>query len=629
MTDEAKKKPDPRNSVAAQLVNHARSAYTLGVTETGEPYGVSHDLPHIARPLRGGKTGLRAELAKWFFDTNKMVASQQALADACATLEGFAAEADPRRIHLRVAEHAGAVYVDMGDTAGSVIEISDGAWDIAVRAPVLFRRTRLTGQMPKPYADGDVTRLWEFVPIAADDRPLLLAWMVQALTQPDTAHPIPALLAEQGSAKSTITRFLVDLVDPSPVPLRKAPRDADGWVTAANASWVVALDNLSGELPHWLSDALCRAVTGDGDVKRALYTDSDVAVIAFRRVPIINGIDLQITQGDLAERVLPIELPRVGKRRNDAELAAEWAGARADILGGLLTLAARVHHRLPNTAVADSPRMADYAQVLKAVDSIGATGGLGRYRQRVKRAAADTLDTAFIAELVTRKPTFTDATSGEILTAIKPTASDWRAPADWPKNARGATGQLTRHAPALRGQGWFIEHDDSRNHRNRVQWTIRPPEKGCKPDSQDSPDSQAQVTGVNGREPGASQDPAASQTEPAASQVKSPDSHETSCLTSDDELASLASQEYRQSLDTSNLPLSTPAPPGGLTDNTPGQTEHVRRAIANATRTTADQNARYRSGACVDGCGRPPSAGRPRCDGCHRTQQNVMAGYDQ
>lgn len=56
---------------------------------------------------------------------------------------------------------------------------------------------------------------------------------------------------------------------PSPVPLRQSPRDADSWVTAAAGSWVVALDNLSA-IPPWLSDSLCRAATGDGNVKRAL-----------------------------------------------------------------------------------------------------------------------------------------------------------------------------------------------------------------------------------------------------------------------------------------------------------------------------------------------------------------------
>jgi hypothetical protein len=256
-------------------------------------------------------------------------------------------------VHLRIAEHDGQVHLDMSDIDGHVITICDGAWDIDKTAPVLFRRTRLTGEMPNPYVDGDYSKLRKFVPVPADDRPLVLAWLVQALIQADVPHPVLALLAEHGAIKSTSARCLAQLVDPSPAPLRKAPRDADGWVTAANASWVVALDNISGEVPQWLSDCLCRAVTGDGDVRRALYTDSDVSVVAFRRAVIINGIDIQVTQGDLADRLLRVALPRINKggRRAETAIAQEWELQWPDILGGLLTLAAKVYQLLPSITV--------------------------------------------------------------------------------------------------------------------------------------------------------------------------------------------------------------------------------------------------------------------------------------
>lgn len=34
-------------------------------------------------------------------------------------------------------------------------------------------------------------------------------------------------------------------------------------------------------------------------------------------------------------------------------------------------------------------------------------------------------------------------------------------------------------------------------------------------------------------------------------------------------------------------------------------------------RTSPEANREYVAGRCVDGCGRPYSAGRPRCDECH------------
>ena len=75
---------------------------------------------------------------------------------------------------------------------------------------------------------------------------------------------------------------------------RKPPRDPESWVTAAAGSWYVGIDNLSDVRP-WLSDSICRAVTGDGDVRRKLYTDGELAVFAFRRCVCLNGIDLGAT----------------------------------------------------------------------------------------------------------------------------------------------------------------------------------------------------------------------------------------------------------------------------------------------------------------------------------------------
>ena len=53
---------------------------------------------------------------------------------------------------------------------------------------------------------------------------------------------------------------------------------------------MTCLDNVS-DIQPWLHDAICRAVTGDGLLRRQLYTDSDVSVLAFRRVVALTSID--------------------------------------------------------------------------------------------------------------------------------------------------------------------------------------------------------------------------------------------------------------------------------------------------------------------------------------------------
>src|SRR5699024_3921268 len=114
----------------------------------------------------------------------------------------------------------------------------------------------------------------------------------------------------------------------------------EGWVTAASGSWCVGIDNLS-TIPDWLSDSLCRAVTGDGDVRRALYTDGELSVFAFRRVILVNGIDVGAMRGDYAERSLVANLRPIDKqnRRTEREIGSAWERDQGLILGALLDLA--------------------------------------------------------------------------------------------------------------------------------------------------------------------------------------------------------------------------------------------------------------------------------------------------
>ena len=192
----------PKRSAASTIVDLARDAYRLGVTDTGEPFG-TRGYSHVAVMLRGGATSMRAELASRYFEAHDSAPPQSALTDACAVLEGFARRAQPQPVHLRVAREPvlDNVYIDMVNSGGHVICIVGGGWHIAGWGPMLFRRPKPMRAMPVPVPGGDLARLWEAVPIDEEDRPLVLAWLVSALIQPDVAHPILALLAEHGSVR--------------------------------------------------------------------------------------------------------------------------------------------------------------------------------------------------------------------------------------------------------------------------------------------------------------------------------------------------------------------------------------------------------------------------------------------
>lgn len=488
-SDDDDRPDNGKKSAATVLVELAEQLYDFGVSKEGEAFAIPKVGPGVVAMLRGGRTSLRAHLARRYFKNTGKAAAQQALADALTVVEGIAQDTTPRALHLRVARHDGAIWLDLGDESGDAVRITAEGWNVGP-PPVLFKRTTLMSALPRPVSGGDLNRLWEWLNVAPEDRPLVVAWELAVLLE-GIPHPILGLHGEQGTGKTTAEKIIVSLLDPSPVPTRKPPRDGDSWVSAAAGSWVVGLDNLS-TVSDWLSDSLCRAVTGDGDVRRKLYTDGDLHVIAFRRCVVITGIDLGALRGDLAERMLPIEMATISgtDRLEEADLWPAWEGAHPHLLGALLDLAAGMLRVLPFVALGSKPRMADFARVLAAVDELTGTKGMARYITNQAMLATESLTgdpflVALEAMLAGTPGMEFEGTSADLLERIdKPD----KAPKEWPGNAQKVTGILRRQAPPMRKAGWEISDDGAANKRGVTVWAITHPEKARNPSPPDPPD---------------------------------------------------------------------------------------------------------------------------------------------
>ncbi|WP_208759211.1 ATP-binding protein [Microbispora triticiradicis] len=448
-------KSDKGPSQASVLVKIARERFELFMSEDGRPYAAAKNGPNLALPLRG-KAGLRSQLARIFTDDNTgNVPSQSALADAMTVLEGIAASADPRVPHLRVARHEGGIVVDLGTSDGRCVVIGPHGWDRVPRSPVLFRRSGAMKPLPDPLRDGDgLARLRGLLNTSEEGFRLLVGWLVAAFL-PDLPHPILTFRGEQGTGKSKAAQMVIGIIDPSGAPKRTAPRDLKSWGVQAFNSWGLCLDNVS-VIADWLSDALCRAVTGDGMIDRALYSDDDVVVLEFRRVLAMTTIDAGALAGDLAERLLTIELSLIpdSKRREEAELDAAFADAHAAILASLFDVLAAVLKALPDVTLTERPRMVDFARVKD-------WHTLESYRASARNAVADVLDgepfAQAVVDLVNKAgPEGLILTAQELLDRV---ATPDKLPKKWPKDSTRAGGQLKRLAPALRTIG--INVDDT------------------------------------------------------------------------------------------------------------------------------------------------------------------------
>jgi hypothetical protein len=452
----------PRRSVAARLVDLAQARYAVFLGEDGEPYAVEHDGPGVAWPLRG-REGLRQRLARGFFAATGSVPSAAALADALNVLEGQALERERRPVALRTAAHGRAVVLDLGTADGRQVIVRPGAWSVVERGPVIFRRTALTSPLPVPVPGGSLTPLRELLNVSEAGFRLAVGWLVFSLV-PDRPHPVLALFGEQGTGKSHVARTLTQLVDPSPAPLRTAPREVGDWAVTAAASWVVALDNVSTIAP-WFSDALCRAVTGDGLARRALYTNSDVAVVSFLRPVVLTSIDAGALRGDLAERLAPLELERIppGARRTEHVMRAEFERSAPGILGALLDLLAHTLAALPDVEPGPLPRMADFARFLSALDRVTGWTTRATYEATFADVARQVIESdpfaAAVARFMDSRPSWS-GTAGQLLDALTPD----KPPRGWPRTPRGAAGALMRAAPALSGVGVVVGRDRATDH---------------------------------------------------------------------------------------------------------------------------------------------------------------------
>ncbi|AXE26930.1 hypothetical protein C0216_29015 [Streptomyces globosus] len=272
---------------------------------------------------------------------------------------------------------------------------------------------------------------------------------------------------EQGTGKSKTAQMVVNLVDPSPAAKRSQPRDVKAWSTQAFNSWALCLDNVSS-IPTWLSDTLCKAVTGDGIVDRALYTDDDVVVLSFRRVLSMTTIDAGAFAGDLAERLLMLDLQLIdpSRRRTEEELDTAFEAVRPAVLGSLFDLLATVLAVLPNVKLATMPRMADFARVLAAVDQVMGWNTLDDYLATSANVGGDALEGdpfgSAVVALVEQFGTWT-GTAAMLLEQVQPPGGI--RPPTWPKDATRAGGRVRRLAPLLRTVG--ITVDDTQRSRDR------------------------------------------------------------------------------------------------------------------------------------------------------------------
>lgn len=320
---------------------------------------------------------------------------------------------------------------------------------------------------------------WHFGGRDARDRTaLVLGWA--------TAHMLGhrALLyldGPQGSGKSTLATTVAQVVDEVNDPwgrLLRKPKSEQDLYPALERSGIAVVDNVS-EIGTGVSDLLCQVVTGGRVTKRRLYTDNDEYSATFRAGVILTGIDIRGFRPDLTERLLTVELQRPKGRRTDDDVAA----LRSDLLpvarAGLYWLTGQVLAVLPSIRMDKPPRMAGFARVLAAVDTVLGTDAFGCYMESVRdgfeRAGLGDPVVAALSALVPDIGARLTLAPTPMRDQIAATLIDLDRDEDAariPRDPRSVNRWIMRQVATLEAVGIRAARDEQRTRNAKPGWTV-------------------------------------------------------------------------------------------------------------------------------------------------------------
>ncbi len=417
---------------------------------------------------------------KFFSQFNKPPGNQ-ALSDALGILEGRARfEGKTIPVYTRIGEADGNIYLDLCNDKWEVVEITCTGWKVISQSPVKFVRARGMGPLPHPVSGGKVDELFKFINIREDQKKLVVGYLIAALKSKGP-FPILVIQGEHGSAKSTFSRIIRSVVDPSISQLRSTPKECRDLMISARNSWILAFDNLSG-IPPWLSDAFCRLSTGGGFSTRELYTDSEEIIFDSQRPMILNGIDDICKRDDLRDRSLIFFLPRIPreKRKDEKTLLKDFEEARPKILGALLDTVCHALKEYEKVTLNSYPRMADFAKWVTAAESfLGWESGsfLKEYENNLALAIENSLETDVLAQAIIQFIVMQEKWEGSFSDLFSALGKqiDFRVSGNkqWPKSPSVLSNRVRRLAPTLLEIGIEVDFDQRKKGTGRKIVTFR------------------------------------------------------------------------------------------------------------------------------------------------------------
>ena len=529
--DEDEAEDQQKESIPQVLIKLALANSTLFKDEFNSPHALVKIKDYYdVLSLEGTK--FKRYLSKLYYDSedggnNKKnkIAGTEVLNSVVHHLQAdaeFSGKTIP--LHLRTAwansDTKDAIYYDMSDEKRRCIKVTKDGWKIVDnQIEVLFKRyNHLTPQVEPTISpqlvdddtDGIDSKMFEvftnlFNVKNKDDKDntlLLLKCYIISLFIPDIPKPVLVLHGEQGGAKSTFQELIKMLVDPSTTQTFTFPRDSNEFIQQLSHNYIVYYDNVS-VIPDWVSDFLCRAVTGSSFSKRALWTNDEDFYYNFKRNLGINGIDLAATKADLLDRSILMETDRIDKadRIKLQKIWDKFNKIKPQVLGYIFDILAKVLQYKEQHGEIDFPgglnRMADWEEYAEIISRcMGNTEGefqrvyADNIGIQVDEAIASSPLSMAVIELMTGKTTTWTGTPTELFetlneiaeTTLKINTSKIKV---WPKSTSYLSRRLNSIRTNLREKGIDIKIGDKGSQDKRLVTISKVPSVASVPSKTD------------------------------------------------------------------------------------------------------------------------------------------------
>jgi hypothetical protein len=458
------KKPPQQEMLMAVFADN----YEPGRDPGGEPFAVDKfRAPSVSIALKGAG-GLRQRLQVDVFMITGSMPGQEALSTVLAMIEGVCAQvASTTRRALRVARAPdGNIVLDLGRRDGQVIVINGGGWWPAPCAPVMFKRSAATPELPVPEGGKYPDAMRWLVNIRGRNELALYTACRLISAVPEGTRPVELMTGQPGAIKTGTTRITTSWLGGAMAPMPRDPRD---WVAMAANAHTLGYDNISG-LSADRQDLLCKAASGHEHLARMLYTDADLYGVKFQPLTnIINGVEVGMLRSDLIRRAVSHYLLRPDGYVPDRQVEAAWQQAHPRALGWLLDVLVSVLGRMEKVPAPAADSLPDFAHILAALDSLWGTSALEMWRGGQRDLYEDLADADPVAiairEAVTApfegKPKELLALlQGRVLMAPPAPGQSW--------TPYRLSARLDRVQASLEATGWKLERERDARTKNRT-----------------------------------------------------------------------------------------------------------------------------------------------------------------